>query len=620
MYNFTMNLFLLCFLILDVFILYINAQQNYSGNSALECDNIDESGTSSAFLYTCNGQNGNCQAFLIYKAQPPFNSVPSISVLMSSDPAEIASINNETEDAKFPTGKEVIIPVSCFCLGRYYQANTTFNISSIHGTYYTVGTEAYQGLTTCSSLIRANPQSEYKLVPGIELKVPLRCACPTSNQTESGTKYLVTYSFSFGDAIADISDRFNVSKKRIDDANGLEELQLPNPFTTILIPLPTAPSSSQTIIHKDQPLDPPLPFEEYSKSSNGSKQKLYGVGVAAGCFLLLLIIILFAAVKFNKKKDGVLQIGNERSTNYVLPADLRIEIARFDRGLRVFTFKEIKKATWNFSSKYRINGSVYSGSFGGKILAVKIMRRNASKVVQLLKNINHFNLIKLQGVCENHGVFYLLFEYMEKGSLRDWLCNQSTDEVGCWTRRIQIALDVANGLHYLHSFTKPAYVHGDINSSNILLNGGLRAKIANFSLAREVASETSSVTFRTRVTGTRGYLAPEFAQTGQVTSKIDVFAFGLVLLELITGKYATITQDRREILLFKTVVSIMEKDNAEAEIHSFIDPRLKYESRTELALRMAQLSVACLTEEPTKTPCMEEVVSVLSKMRADICK
>ncbi|PPR94189.1 hypothetical protein GOBAR_AA26483 [Gossypium barbadense] len=603
MCNFTMNLFLLCFLILDVFIVYINAQQNYSGNSALECDNIDdESGTSSAFLYTCNGQDRNCQAFLIYNAQPPFNSVPSISVLMSSDPAEIASINNVTEDAKFPTGKEVIIPVSCFCLGRYYQANTTFNISNIHGTYYTVGTEAYQGLTTCSSLIRANPQSEYKLVPGIELKVPLRCACPTSNQTESGTKYLLTYSFSFGDTIADISDRFNVSKNRIDDANGLEELQLTNPFTTILIPLPTAPSSSQTIIHKDQPLDPPLPFEEYSKSSNGSKQKLYGVGVAAGCFLLLLIIILFAAVKFNKKGDGVLQIGNERSTNYVLPADLRIEIARFDQGLRVFTFKEIKKATWNFSSKYRINGSVYSGSFDGKILAVKIMRQNASKVVQLLKNINHFNLIKLQG------------------SLRDWLCNQSTDEIGCWTRRIQIALDVANGLHYLHSFTKPAYVHGDINSSNILLNGGLRAKIANFSLAKEVASETSSVTFRTRVTGSRGYLAPEFAQTGQVTSKIDVFAFGLVLLELITGKHATITQDRREILLSKTVVSIMEKDNAEAKNYSFIDPRLNCESRTELALRMAQLSVACLTEEPTKTPCMEEVVSVLSKIRADICK
>ncbi|TYH17677.1 hypothetical protein ES288_A05G209700v1 [Gossypium darwinii] len=608
MCNFTMNLFLLCFLKLDVFIVYINAQQNYSGNSALECDNIDdESGTSSAFLYTCNGQDRNCQAFLIYNAQPPFNSVPSISVLMSSDPAEIASINNVTEDAKFPTGKEVIIPVSCFCLGRYYQANTTFNISNIHGTYYTVGTEAYQGLTTCSSLIRANPQSEYKLVPGIELKVPLRCACPTSNQTESGTKYLLTYSFSFGDTIADISDRFNVSKNRIDDANGLEELQLTNPFTTILIPLPTAPSSSQTIIHKDQPLDPPLPFEEYSKSSNGSKQKLYGVGVAAGCFLLLLIIILFAAVKFNKKGDGVLQIGNERSTNYVLPADLRIEIARFDQGLRVFTFKEIKKATWNFSSKYRINGSVYSGSFDGKILAVKIMRQNASKVVQLLKNINHFNLIKLQG-------------YMEKGSLRDWLCNQSTDEIGCWTRRIQIALDVANGLHYLHSFTKPAYVHGDINSSNILLNGGLRAKIANFSLAKEVASETSSVTFRTRVTGSRGYLAPEFAQTGQVTSKIDVFAFGLVLLELITGKHATITQDRREILLSKTVVSIMEKDNAEAKNYSFIDPRLNCESRTELALRMAQLSVACLTEEPTKTPCVEEVVSVLSKIRADICK
>ncbi|XVE94772.1 hypothetical protein REPUB_Repub02eG0037900 [Reevesia pubescens] len=614
-----MNYFLFCFILVNVFGLYVNAQQNYSGNSALGCDNDDESGTSSGFLYTCNGQYRHCEAFLIYKAQPPFNTVPSISALTSSNPAKLATINNVTEDAKFPIGKEVIIPVNCFCLNQFYRANTTFHISSIHGTYYTIGTEAYQGLTTCGSLKQANSLSEYKLVPGIELKVPLRCACPTSNQTKSGAKYLLTYSISLEDNITDISDRFNVSSKSLNDANGLEEKQTIFPSTTILIPLPTTPSSSQTIIHKDQPLDSP-PFEEYPKS-NRSNRKLYEVvGIAAACSLLVLIIILFTLFMFNKRKDVVLQSGHERKKNYVLPQELRVEIASFEQGLRVFRFEEIKKATQNFSSKNRINGSVYRGRFAGNILAVKRTSLDVSREVQILKNIYHFNLIKLQGVCENGCCFYLVFEYMKKGSLRDWLCNQSPEETGSWTRRIQIALDVANGLHYLHSFTKPAYVHGDIKSSNVLLNNGLRAKITNFSLARAMMNETSSVASTTRVLGTRGYMAPEHIETGQVTSKIDVYAFGVLLLELITGKDAIIKQDRREILLSATVVSIMEKENAPAEIDSLIDPRLKCDDRTEFALRMAQLSVACLTKEPTKRPSMEEIVSVLSKIRADVLK
>ncbi|KAK6245356.1 Protein kinase domain - like 10 [Theobroma cacao] len=613
-----MNQFLFCFLLLNVFTLYITAQQNYSGNSALGCSNNDESGPSSAFLYTCNGQVRYCQAFLIYKSQPPFNTVPSISAFTSSNPAELATINNVTRHAEFPTGKEVIIPVNCSCLGRYYQANTKFHISSIHGTYHTIGTKAYQGLSTCSSLKRANPHSEYKLVPGNELKVPLRCACPTRYQIKGGTKYLLTYSISLGDNIPDISDRFNVSRKSIDDANGLEEKQTIFPSTTILIPLPTKPSSSQTIIHKDQPHDSP-PIVKYPERHRSNRKLYEGLIIAAACSMLVLIIILFTIFMFNKRKDGVPRSGHERTKiNHVLSEDLRVEIASFDQGLRVFAFEEIKKATQNFSSKNRISGSVYRGGFGGKILAVKRMRLDVSKEVQLLKNINHFNLIKLQGVCENGGSFYLVFEYMKEGSLRDWLCNQSPDETGSWTKRIQIALDVAYGLHYLHSFTKPAYVHGDIKSSNVLLNGGLRAKITNFSLARAVVHETSSVAQTTRVVGTRGYMAPEHVQTGQVTSKIDVYAFGVLLLELITGKDAIITQDRREILLSATVVSMMEKDNAEAELDSLIDPRLKSDNRTEFALRMAQLSVACLTEEPTRRPSMEDVVSVLSKIRADL--
>jgi serine/threonine protein kinase len=259
---------------------------------------------------------------------------------------------------------------------------------------------------------------------------------------------------------------------------------------------------------------------------------------------------------------------------------------------------------------------VYRGEFGGEILAVKKMSRDVTKEVNILKRINHFNLIKLEGVCENRGCFYLVLEYMENGSLREWLSCKKFEETGNWAQRIQIALDVANGLYYLHSFTEPAYVHKDIKSSNVLLNGNLRAKIANFSLARAATSAAMTK----HVVGSIGYMAPEYVREGQVTPKIDVYAFGVILLELITGKDAVFTQDGREALLSTEIFSIMENKNPEVELDFFVDPALKGSCGTNFALCLAKVSVACLMKEPARRPSMEEVVSVLLKIQANVQK
>jgi len=176
----------------------------------------------------------------------------------------------------------------------------------------------------------------------------------------------------------------------------------------------------------------------------------------------------------------------------------------------------------------------------------------------MLQKMKHFNLMKLEGVCKKYGCFYLLFEYMEFGSLREWLRGNISKDRKSWTKRIQIFVDVANGLHYLQNFTEPSYIHMDINSSNILLNSDMRAKIGNFRLARTAEREgTNAVTVH--VVGTRGYMALEYQRAGLVNPKLDVYAFGVTMMEVITGKEAIIVQDEREVELSDAIKHYLVK-------------------------------------------------------------
>lgn len=620
---------LFSFLILNSLILKVNGQQNYSELQSQSCDIRDETGPSPALLYTCNGQNRFCQAFLIFKSQPPYDSVQAISNLTFSSPKELAKINNVGESETFPTNKEVIVPVFCSCAGPYYQANTTV-ILRRSNTYLIVADEVFQGLTTCNSLLRANSHVEFDLKPGMELKVPLRCACPTRNQTQNGTKYLLTYPINRDDNIPDIGERFNVTAKSILEANGFSEKN-PTIFTstTILIPLSTEPSFSQTTVHKS-PNTKQVRFTPVfgpGTPRTKSKEKFYAIfAITAGCSILLLGVVVLAAVLVYRKKSKGLLPRRETTTKRLSPEDLRVEIASFEKGFQMFGIEEIKKATDNFSSENRIKGSIYYGMFGkGHIsLAVKKTKRDVSNEVNILKKLNHFNLIKLEGVCKYNDSSYLIFEYMENGSLREWLSKNDIEKDCSWNTRIQIALDIAHGLNYLHSFTEPAYVHKNIKSSNILLNGYMRAKIANFGLAGpatdQVKTTSRSSQTASHVVGTRGYVAPEYLANGITTPKIDVYAFGVVVLELMSGKRVVIGEENgRQVLLSVTIMEIMEGDKPEAELDLFIDPCLKEDHRyREFAIRVAKLSVACLKREPETRPSMGEVISTLSKIQGDL--
>ncbi|WOG93171.1 hypothetical protein DCAR_0312452 [Daucus carota subsp. sativus] len=580
------------------------AQQNYSGPLVWDCNNTDEAGPSPAFLYTCNGERKPCRAFLIFRPQPPYASVANISMLTSSDPSELARVNNVSIFAVFKPNIEVIVPVTCACSGQYYQANTSYTVAPFD-TYYTVSTYNYQSLTTCDSVTRQNPYNALELKIGTKLLIPLRCACPTKEQKVDGTNFLLTYGVIGDETVSQISDSFKVKSTSVTYANGLsEEASVLYGATTILIPLQKEPAG---------------PLTRINSSSSKSKKGVF-IGIAGGISFAAFCLVLFLC--YTRKHE----VDDYKKQRWELPRDLLAGVAHHvdQNCLKVFDFDELEEATENFSPENKLGTSVYHGVLRGKMLAVKRMSRDISREVHILKRINHFNLIALYGACEHGNMLYLVYELMENGCLKEWLRKKSSPKIHSWNCRISIALDVANGLLYLHNFTSPAYVHKDINSSNILLNRDLRAKIANFSLARSAdigENGNSSIKFSME---TKGYKAPEYLEANKVSPKVDIYAFGVVLLELITGREVVLKQDGEEVLLSEKVLAIMNEKDNETKLQELVDPCLQMKhplgyiiDQTDLTLRMINLSVACLQVEPSRRLTASEVVSTLLKIQMD---
>ncbi|KAI3500562.1 hypothetical protein L1887_36386 [Cichorium endivia] len=586
-------------------------QQMYSGNQVMDCNNEDKSGPSPSFLYTCNGIQ-SCSTFLIFKTQSLYNTVLTISKLLSSDPKNVARINGIADSAKLlPLNKELIIPVTCSCSGQYYQANTTFVVPTLYDTYFTIANYTFQGLTTCDSLQKNNIYDKLDLNAGNELHVPLRCACPTVTQTNDGIRFLLTYLITWKDSIKKISKRFNVSHQDLVMENGFSSAEdLIFPFTTLLVPLSTEPSSSQ------------IRTLGRNRNWNLSKKGIIA-GTISGGFLVILcgVCVVYLVLRRNRANKG-------KKVKWSLPEDIQLGIASVDQLLKIYKFDELEEATDGFSLGKRLSPSVYKGTLKGRTVAIKQTGAHAHKEVKILQKFNHFNLIGLYGVCEHDKACYLVYEFMENGSLNEWLQDLTSEKSQTWHNRIRIGLDVAKGLQYLHNFANPAYVHKDINSSNILLSKDLRAKISKFGLARSTEKGESGNSSIKCPFESKGYLAPEYLEAGFVTTKTDVYAFGVVLLELVTGKKAVYENDDdgEEVMLSEEVASIMgDEKNAKGKINYFIDPRLQAThglgfviDQDEVALRLVRLSMGCLESDPSRRLSMNDIVSTLMRIQMDV--
>ncbi|CAK7339502.1 unnamed protein product [Dovyalis caffra] len=605
----------------------IHAQQPYVAKATTNCSNTADS----ALGYSCNGLNKSCRAYLVFRSQPPYTTVASISTLLGSDPSQVSEINSVRETTTFPTNQLVIVPVNCSCSGDYSQANTSYVVQQ-GDTPFLIANNTYQGLSTCQAIQDQKSTGTVDIFPGETLTVPLRCACPTKNQSDLGVRYLLSYLVAPGDAVSIPSVRFGANTGTTLEANGLTE-QNPTifPFTTLLIPLQNPPTSSQTVAPPPPPTSPPPspPPPSPSPNSNKSSNKTWVyvvVGVVGGIVLTLIIgtIIFFVFFRKSKKQPSPV-IVSQSSEAHEKPLNKKTDeeslefsesISSIAQSIKVYKFEDLEAATDNFGPSCWIKGSVYRGLINGDFAAIKKMNGDVSKEIDLLNKINHSNLIRLSGVCFNDGQWYLVYEYAANGQLSDWIYHSSNEgKFLNWTQRIQIASDVAKGLNYLHIFTNYPHVHKDIKSSNILLDSDLRAKIANFAMARSTDGMEGEFALTRHIVGTKGYMAPEYLENGLVSTKLDVYAFGILTLEIITGKEVAALYREENRNLSDVLNGVLSgEDGLEESLGQLIDPSMQGNYPSGLAVLMVRLIDSCLHKNPADRPAMDEIVQSLSRI------
>ncbi|KAK4803550.1 hypothetical protein SAY86_003367 [Trapa natans] len=333
----------------------------------------------------------------------------------------------------------------------------------------------------------------------------------------------------------------------------------------------------------------------------GNKNKvelLVGIIVGVVCFLAaLLVFFLVRTRKLRRayKEEELLEIDNRSCT---------------------FSYAELKAATNDFSPTNKLGeggfGPVFKGTLNdGTTIAVKQLsltsRHGKSQFateIATISAVQHRNLVKLYGCCIEAEKRLIVYEYLENKSLDQALFGQTSLNLD-WPTRYGICLGIARGLAYLHEDSRLRIVHRDVKASNILLDSKLTPKISDFGLAKLFDNKKSHIS--TGIAGTIGYLAPEYAMRGQLTEKSDIFAFGVVILEILSGRpNADESLGKERAYLFEWTWNLREQ-NRELEL---VDPRISDFNREE-AKRMIDIGVLCTQTSPMRRPAMSRVVAML---------
>ncbi|CAI0555891.1 unnamed protein product [Linum tenue] len=394
-------------------------------------------------------------------------------------------------------------------------------------------------------------------------------------------------------------------------------------------------------------------------SGGGGKSKaspgmIAGVLIAVIVFVALVLFVLFKCIVMKKKKIRVKSEGlNKDSETGVLAANKSNGAAScctngygtlsemqsqssgthsdrhlFEGGNVVISIEVLRQVTDNFSEANILGqggfGVVYKGELhDGTKIAVKRMESSAMGTkglnefqaeIGVLTKVRHRHLVALLGYCINGHERLLVYEYIPQGTLAQHLFEWR--ERGSpplnWKQRITIALDVARGVEYLHSLAQQSFIHRDLKPSNILLGDDMRAKVADFGLVKNAPDGKYSL--ETRLAGTFGYLAPEYAATGRVTRKVDVYAFGVILMEIVTGRKALDDDlpDERSHLVTWFRRLMINKESIPKAIDEALNP--DDEETLGSILKVAELAGHCTAREPQQRPDMGHAVNILGPL------
>ncbi|KAL1212287.1 Leucine-rich repeat receptor protein kinase HPCA1 [Cardamine amara subsp. amara] len=362
------------------------------------------------------------------------------------------------------------------------------------------------------------------------------------------------------------------------------------------------------------------PYRQFSGGDSKSSNTGIIIGAAVGAVVLLLLLILAGVYALRQKKRA------ERATDQNNPfgkwdtSKSSIDAPQL-MGAKAYNFEELKRCTDNFSETNVVGGGGYGKVYRGilptgQLIAIKRAQQGSLQgglefktEIELLSRVHHKNVVRLLGFCFDRGEQMLVYEYIPNGSLKDSLSGKSGIRLD-WTRRLKIALGSGKGLAYLHELADPPIIHRDIKSNNILLDENLTAKVADFGLSKLVGDpEKTHVT--TQVKGTMGYLDPEYYMTNQLTEKSDVYGFGVVMLELLTGR----SPIERGKYVVREVKTKMNKSRNLYDLQELLDTTIiassgnlkGFEKYVDLALR-------CVEEEGVNRPSMGEVVKEIENI------
>ncbi|KAL3715112.1 hypothetical protein ACJRO7_006931 [Eucalyptus globulus] len=291
-----------------------------------------------------------------------------------------------------------------------------------------------------------------------------------------------------------------------------------------------------------------------------------------------------------------------------------------DDHLLNFEYRVLKKATKNFSEKIGEGGfsSVFRGALPDSTpIAVKTLANQNTSNKQFLAEvrtigmIQHVNVVRLRGFCADKSKRFLVYEYLKNGSLAAHLFQKGSNALD-WKTRYGIAIGIAKGLGYLHERCRDRIIHCDIKPENILLNSELAPQIADFGLAKLLGRDVSCVI--TTMRGTRGYLAPEWISGGAITSKVDVFSYGKLLFEIISGKrnIEELNSDMRDYLPLQVAKSIAKGE----EVLPLVDRRLEGLVEMEELCRACKVACWCIQDSEKDRPTMSQVVQILEGVMA----
>ncbi|KAG6793749.1 hypothetical protein POTOM_002972 [Populus tomentosa] len=324
--------------------------------------------------------------------------------------------------------------------------------------------------------------------------------------------------------------------------------------------------------------------------------------VAASCVLAALFLLLLRSKGYLGGKELVDK-----------------ELRGLDLQTGYFTLRQIKHATNNFDTANKIGeggfGPVYKGVLSdGAVIAVKQLssksrqgNREFVNEIGMISALQHPHLVKLYGCCIEGNQLLLVYEYLENNSLARALFGREEHQLQLdWQTRRKILLGIAKGLSYLHEESRLKIVHRDIKATNVLLDKDLNAKISDFGLAKLDEEENTHIS--TRIAGTIGYMAPEYAMRGYLTDKADVYSFGVVALEIVSGKSNTNYRPKEEFVYLLDWAYVLHESNKLLEL---VDPRLGSSYSKEEATKMLNLALLCTNISPSLRPAMSSVVRML---------